>query len=86
MSRRTRRVNRKQKAARRVERMSGLAKFPFPKGDFDCYVTNRGNCYHPFWCACVNGVWLSGSNVLRVVSIKVAEAMGYEMCRVCDEQ
>jgi hypothetical protein len=71
------------KNRRRETRLKGNERMP-DKGAFDVFVTRNGKCYHPFWCATVNGVWLAGSNALRVVHLKQAETGGYDMCPHCD--
>ncbi len=58
-------MRREAKEQRRADRMSAREARPVKSRD-EAFVTG-GKAYHDFWCAAVNGVWLSGSNNVEVV-------------------
>lgn len=83
-----RKLRLKKKQHRRESRLIGLQARP-TKRDDQVYISGKPRNkegpkrYHQAWCAAVNGVWLSGSNNLRVVSISEARALGLLECKLC---
>lgn len=75
-------MRRIDKKGHRYERMVDLEAKPDKKPG-EVFVTASGKCYHPSWCNAVNGLWLSGSNALQVVSLRDAESDGYKPCPLC---
>lgn len=68
---------------KRIDRLNGE---PRPqKTDMQVYVTKKGKCYHPLWCAAVNGTWLAGLDNLNVLSWVAAEAGDYKICHLCEQ-
>jgi hypothetical protein len=68
------------KMQRRANRLSAKESQPTKTRD-EVYITN-GMRYHDYWCSAVNGVWLSGSNVLQVVPYKEI-CCTKRPCRIC---
>ena len=81
MSKRFKLKRRARKLLRREDRMSGKALMPTKTVD-DVFVA-RGKKYHDAWCNSMNGVWLSGSNAVRVIARQEALARGLDRCQLC---
>ena len=80
-NKRNRHVFRSVKAYRRNDRRFHGAAKP-PKGEHQVYVA-RGKCYHPEWCDSMNGIWLDGSNSIRVMEWDDAVESDHTLCGLC---
>lgn len=57
------------------------------KDEHQVYISKvaRAEKFHPEWCSSVNGLWLSGADVLTVVEWDDAIRKGRTLCSLCRE-
>lgn len=79
------------KKSRRAERLSGAITRPELKTG-QVYISGRPGTqrhkkmFHVVWCSAINGLWLSGSQNLKIVSKQEAIKEGREPCVLCQTQ